>query len=251
LIKVTSLPCFNVLVGNTGYLFELGTGLLPPAEIRSVLSRSLHGVYVTRDARGMVQVLPSLRRRGFDRLRPAVAAEEEGGWGRLWSAFEEFVLTTLVPLAQARIVHPDIRPGFDETANLLYHSEEGSMVMVDLDSLCSYRSWASRGSKNKRYIKLRELKGVEALTALDFVYLQVVSVAEAWLAGTTGREVDANDSILRRRGELPALSSGMSTERGDVARLLRGHYRPRFAARDGGRRPKKKPRAAAGRASSS
>jgi hypothetical protein len=127
------------------------------------------------------------------------------------------------------------------------------MVMVDLDSLCSYRSWASRGSKNKRYIKVRELKGVEALTALDFVYLQVVCVAEAWLAGTTGREVDANDSILRRRGELPALSSGMSTERGDVARLLRDHYRPRFAARDGGggRRPKKKPRAAAGRASSS
>jgi hypothetical protein len=253
LIKVTSLPCFNVLVGNTGYLFELGTGLLPPAEIRSILSRSLHGVYVTRDARGMVQVLPSLRSRGYDRLRPAIVVEEEGGWSRLWSAFEEFVLTTLVPLAQARIVHPDIRPGFDETANLLYHSEEGSMVMVDLDSLCSYRSWASRGSKNKRYIKVRELKGVEALTALDFVYLQVVCVAEAWLAGTTGGEVNANDLILRRRGgELLAPSSRMSTGRGDVATVLRDHYRPQFAGRDGGgRRPKKKPRAAAGRASSS
>jgi hypothetical protein len=252
LIKVTSIACVSVLVSQ-GYLFSAAhRRSRPPETLVKILSQSLHGAYVTRGKAGLVQILPNLCSRGFEPLRPESMVRKQGGWDRIWTAFERFVLQSLVPLAQAEIVHPDIRAGFDQTPNLLYNSEKGSIVMVDLDSLCSFERWSMINAKidSARYIIFRTLE-VEVREPLDFVLLQVITVAEVWLARESERAANANAAVLRRRGDLLASSSSSfsSSEMSvdgieDIERAL-GYYRERLVNRSAPRAPKK-PRQAAG-----
>lgn len=137
MIKVTSLPCIRTLIDEDDYIFNLGGAGPRPTEqaIVRILSRSMHGVYVTAEETGHVQLLPNLHRQNFEALRPAAVVEKEG-WNPIWTAFENFVISTLVPLAQERIIHPKIRAGYNETANVLYSPRKDLMVMIDLDRLC-------------------------------------------------------------------------------------------------------------------
>jgi hypothetical protein len=228
LVKVTSLPCIGTLVDVDGYLFNLGGGGPRPTEeaVVKIISRSLHGVYVTAEETGLVQLLPNLYAQGFEALRPAAVVEREG-WIPLWTAFENFVSETLVPLAQEDIIHPDLRAGYDETANVLYNPRTGSIVMIDLDSLCRLRSWKMRGRDDKRYLRLLNLrtKGVTVRTALDFVYLQVICFAEVWLAKELQTNVDSHSLIAGRGNLLATLRSGIDAAK--IESLLHG-YRPKF-----------------------
>jgi hypothetical protein len=242
LIKVTSIPCFNVLV-ESDILVGIGSKGFATRAIVDILSRSLYGVYVTEGETGLVQILRNLRWQGYRRLRPKSVVQEKGGnWSSLWRAFENFISDTLIPLARADIVHPDIRAGFDETANLLYNSEKASIVMIDLDSLCLYDTWKKIPlCEWDKYLNLKILRksNLEVRLPLDFVCLQVACIAEVWLAEAEHDKVDATSAVLRGRTDY-LLKDGRTIPRENKVAAVLDHYRLRFAEKDGDRSPLKK-----------
>ena len=46
----------------------------------------------------------------------------------LWKCFSELVTTLLLPLAESEITHPDIRPGYDWTSNILVNESDGKKL---------------------------------------------------------------------------------------------------------------------------
>jgi hypothetical protein len=234
LIKVSSVACFNTLVGDVsnGILFD-PESWKSKADVAKKLYPSLHGFFVTSLNAGIVQLLPNLYDQGFRPLRPEDLQKEPGfKWTKLWDAFGEFVLGTLVTLADAAIVHADIRPGYDETANLF--CKDAEIRMIDLDSLCKLKGWQSKEGSLKnypRYINTRELaKWVRINKSLAFVYLQVILVAQTWLEQEQKKDVDAN-WLLKKSGKLPRTGSILDVDRDCIQGVLL-EYRAVFDGKD-------------------
>jgi hypothetical protein len=228
LIKVTSIPCYNMLVRGTQSILFNPSSWKTRKDIVDLLSHSLHALYVTEQSTGLVQLLPNLKKQGFHPLRPEVLLNRfDCNWNLLWVALSEFVLGTLVTLADAGIIHADIRPGYDETANLFYSGKE--IRMIDLDGLVLFTTWRREGLaiEHPKYIQLNELEGIHG--ALDFVYLQVIIVAETWLGKLKNRDVNAN-ALLARSGLLTDLGKLVV----DVARIreVLESYEKRFDDED-------------------
>jgi hypothetical protein len=206
LIKVTSVPCFNLLVPSAhGFLFGLCTGVAKKNDdLINNLSRSIHGLYMPGESTGLVQLLPNLCKQGFRPLCPELlVAEGCCTWETLWSAFCEFTKDMLIPLADLGYVHSDVRPGIDETSNLLFSSKAG-IRMIDLDSLSTFAGYrrSEAAIKNARYIRLRYLGfGQQKMIAEYFVYLQMICVAESWLKRVKNDDVNAN-ALIRNSGRM-------------------------------------------------
>jgi hypothetical protein len=114
-------------------------------------------------------------------------------WSALWTAFEKFVQSTLIPLAEAAVTHPDLRPGFNCTANLLYRQDENEIRMVDLDSLVDCALWGKSNPVGRRYISIaRKPQQRKMKCALDFVFKQVVVIAEAWIQEVNDGDADVD-----------------------------------------------------------
>jgi hypothetical protein len=191
---------------------------------------SLHGFYRMLYPSGIVQLLPNLYKQGFRPLCPEALLREAGmSWTKLWDAFGHFALDTLVTLASTQIVHPDIRPGCDETANLLYDKKE--IRMVDLDSLCTFIGWeeTARRLKSPQYINVYDLDR-RVRRALAFVYLQVILVAEVWLAQVRNEDVRTKE-LLENSGKLPESGSALTVDCELVKSLVR-EYRQKFEKKD-------------------
>lgn len=187
MVKISSRMCFGQLVDVQGYLWnhEQNREGRSWGEVCRCLSPSLHGVYSTENRFGLVQIMPDLISEGFGPLYP-YQLKERGQWSSLWTAFEGFVQSTLIPLAAARVIHPDLRPGFNCTANLLYRQRKKEIRMVDLDSLVEFGVWGLNEPANRRYISLQRSRGQRTIkTPLDFVFKQVVVIAEAWIREVT------------------------------------------------------------------
>jgi hypothetical protein len=236
LIKVTSAPCFNMLLERSeSYLFELAGQRSLDVAIAQLLEKSLYAVYKTGDKTGLIQILPDLRCQGFGPLRPKDFIENLGyTWDTIWTAFENFVIVTLMPLAKANIVHMDIRPGYDETSNVLYSPRNGgSLRMIDLDSLCKFAIAENILFDSDRYIKLNDLRvGNATVTVrhgIDYLYLWVSCIAEVWSLGRKSICVNAN-AILEASGCLLRFLPGETYSPVDETTILGvlGEYRDRF-----------------------
>jgi hypothetical protein len=106
----------------------------------------------------------------------------------LWAGFEELVKEVLLPMAQLGIVHPDIRPGFDTTFNILCKMDEGdekaSLKLIDFESLVLVNRWnAPEG--DGRYIRFES-----NWDATTFLWWQCVCLAYSWK-----NELDSNALI--------------------------------------------------------
>jgi hypothetical protein len=105
----------------------------------------------------------------------------------LWAAFEDLVIRVLLPLADMNVIHPDIRPGWDFTANILYikdgqgDCDKPAMQMIDFDSLVVHSDWSYPNTGSFKYI------GRNA-NSYTFLWWQCVAVAYAW-----SRQVDQED----------------------------------------------------------
>jgi hypothetical protein len=146
---------------------------------------------------GLVQLMTDLRADGFQPLRPQ-DLREPGRLRLMWNAFVAIVETTLIPLAEEEIIHMDIRPGYDHTANLLYQEKDGvgTIRMIDLESLISFSAWLRLNVSNKRYIPNKIDKGVaKVASALEFVLRLVVCTAEVWSKHTNSSDVNTSDII--------------------------------------------------------
>jgi hypothetical protein len=200
LIKVSSKSCFHLLIPtHAAYLYSLpkdaDTWELREG-VRVALSQSLHGVYVTPDRCGLVQLLPDLLRLEYEPL-PDGEVLDAAGWVALWRAFASLVTEVLIPLARAGIVRPDARIGYDATSNVLYNVTDGAMRLIDLDSLCAFEDLLDLPDVTvEKYPSAKKMPG-KLKSAMGFVLGQVVCAAEVLLGRTLHNEVQANATVLR------------------------------------------------------
>jgi hypothetical protein len=195
LIKVSSTACFNLFIPNRGgYLYGLVTDWEQSSVVRQALAESLHGVFVTQDGNGLIQLLPNLTILGYTPLRPHQLLKS-GGWESLWCAFTRLVNDVLIPFALSNLVHADIRVGYDESFNVLYNPAEASMRLIDLDSLCSLTALTMLPDvDDPRNVVLDDLPA-KMRTPQGFVLGQVICAGEVWLRKTRHAIVVANELI--------------------------------------------------------
>jgi hypothetical protein len=169
---------------------------------------------------------------GFEPLYPQ-RLMERNQWGSLWAAFERFVRGTLIPLAKVEVVHPDLRPGFNCTANLLYCDRTKEIRMIDLDSLVDFEVWGLNEPVNHRYISLkRNLGHRTVVTPMDFVFKQVVVIAEAWIQEVPDGNANVND-LFAAHEEAQNWTRDLSQvcDGPFIIKVLKG-YRDRFGVRE-------------------
>lgn len=191
MVKVSSRACYNSLVGREGLVWN-HKRMAAWSQVRRLLSQSLFGVYSTALGYGLVQVMPDLTHQGFELLCPE-SLKDDNQWNSMWHAFKAFVDKILIPLAEADVIHPDLRPGYNCTANLLYNRTAKEMRMIDLDSLVLFTTWSQSNPGDDRYIVDRSdgFQG-ELLSAHDFVFKQVVVITGAWIREVQDGEADAD-----------------------------------------------------------
>jgi hypothetical protein len=124
---------------------------------------------------GLLTVMADLSKKGYVSLQPI---DYENDLSTLWDAFSELVNKVLLPMAEiATVIHPDIRPGYDATSNILVrdNTSEGnvSMKLVDYESLVRFPKWEAPATG--RYLQRREIED-----ATTFVWWQCVAMAYFW-----------------------------------------------------------------------
>jgi hypothetical protein len=174
------------------------------AELLDLLKDSLHAVYVPNEGAGLVQILPDLRREGYRDLRPEEQLLSLEQWKDAWDAFVDVVKFTLIPLANHWVVHVDLRPGHDRTANLLFRGGPAKkMVIIDLDSLVDFSEWRSLNHRLKHDDGLPCISDIASIKKpLEFVYWQVAAVAYSWINKKTSDLVTVNFIAAEWRGRV-------------------------------------------------
>jgi hypothetical protein len=119
----------------------------------------------------------------------------------LWEGFRHLVNNVLLPLASMQIVHADIRPGFDETSNVLLAfggeptGSTASLKLIDYESLVGIMDWRAPSEKGN-YIQRQS-----AWTATTFVWWQCLAVAYAWkeeIPASDFAKDNGDNSLVRR-----------------------------------------------------
>jgi hypothetical protein len=237
LVKVFSRSCFNLLVPpESAYLYgREERHWKTDVDIRRVLSKSLYGFYVTLGKYGLVQLLPNLVEQGYGVLCPKDWLFEDT-WSALWDAFAQLVTGTLLPLARYDILHTDLRAGYDVTSNVLYNPVEASMRMIDLDSLCDFRSLCGMiSTRDKRNFNPRYLPASMRDSALGFLLGQVMCASAAWLGGIRDADVSATDIIAEAAKSIDDVKGAATVDDALIAKVL-AHYRREIAEKYGSRR---------------
>ena len=87
---------------------------------------------------GMATVMEDLRPQGYVDLSPEHAVRNGVSVSQLWRALKDVLRQTLVPAANAGVVHADLRPGYDQTSNLLWcrrwSDDSLQLQLIDFDS---------------------------------------------------------------------------------------------------------------------
>lgn len=179
MVKVSSRAVFNSLISPQiafKALKKYKRHLAAQRQLeRSKNSQVLIAVWNPFDE-GLVAIMHDISTTHSD-LRPGDLIENSSvSLCDLWRHFRTFVLEQLIPLASAGIIHPDIRAGYDWTANIMAKNDGSDMLLVDFESLVPARSYAFSGSdKHRRYFDVPE-EG----NAFSFVCLQCIVIAVAW-----------------------------------------------------------------------
>ncbi len=144
-----------------------------PDKVLDEIGSVLYGAVKTNS--GLITIMADLSAERYEALQPRVYKNDMSS---LWEAFSELVENVLVPLATCvRVVHPDIRPGYDLTSNVLL--KEGSkgqkiMKLIDYESLVRFSNWEAPNSS--RYLMGQDWD------AITFVWWQCVAMAFFWNA---------------------------------------------------------------------
>jgi hypothetical protein len=162
------------------------------AALRNEISSVLYAA-VRMDA-GMVTIMRDLSAEGYKALKPKDHPQKLRS---LWAGFQELVNHVLLPMANMCFIHADIRPGYDETANILCRFEidgRASLKLIDFESLVEIKDWKAPLSGS--YIKRQN-----NWTATTFVWWQCVAVAYAWVrkvSAMTLFEVKEDNALVVR-----------------------------------------------------
>jgi hypothetical protein len=193
-VKVSSLAVHRYLVHPDKSFFALdniNSAQLSP-ETRKALSHVLYAVY--KPSIGTITVMADLTKENYKVLRPDMCIDEALPLSKLWEAFATLVETLLLPIAQVGYIHPDLRPGFDVTSNILCQvtnkgkNKQAAMCLIDYESLVSFDAWKPPPSKDFKFIKSNRSWSVET-----FVWWQCLLVAFAWIEAKRQREMEKED----------------------------------------------------------
>jgi hypothetical protein len=155
------------------------------AALEKEIGSVLYAAVQTRT--GLLTIMADLSAQQYKTLN---AKTNSGKLSILWRGFQDLVEHVLLPLASMAIIHADIRPGFDDTANVLFRFVEGeagdskaSMKLIDYESLVSIQNWLSPRNQGHYICKGGESKW----TAETFVWWQCLAVAYAWKEKVTAK----------------------------------------------------------------
>jgi len=101
-----------------------------------------------------------------------------------WDLFQIFVEKILKPLAQAGIVHADLRPGFEQTSNVVIYEEK--ICLVDFESISIFRTMNKARKKDRRYPV--SLHPTSRSTSFDYLLQQCLGMTGAWLLKMKAKE---------------------------------------------------------------
>jgi hypothetical protein len=177
--KVSSLTVHNVLIDPNKALRALERLKMQGKTIKEI-GTVLFSV-IEMEA-GLVTIMADLSKQGYRTLKPK---EQQDKLALLWAGFADPVENVLLPMAENGIIHPDIRPGFDVTSNILCKLEDNDtravIKLIDYESLILFKKWIAP-SHDGRYIARSS-----SLNATMFVWWQSICLAYAW-----DHQLDAN-----------------------------------------------------------
>ncbi len=206
-IKVSSSAVHNMLVkpSKTSSAFKDLRGLECKA-----LSDVLIGVWSPTEA-SLVTCMKDLGKNGYRNLKPCEILDVSV----LWNSFATLVHELMMPLARRRVVHCDIRSGWDHTANLMWKKTGRKMQLrlVDFESLCPIDSCNGLPTDGRCFHVKFISDSDEKSNAFAFLWWQCLLVANTWLIETSSDELDAKTFVNDcRDGKLGACFKGLLDE---------------------------------------
>jgi len=158
------------------------------------LSEVLLCVWSRRDS-SIVTIMRDLRKDPFQNLEPCSFSKKMDA---LWDAFRSLVKRILLALAQENVVHCDLQPGWDYTANIMVKEEinDGTVELrlIDYDSLVLIYTCPEIPMNRQSFHVCHDEKR-SGLTALDYLWWQCVLIGSTWLGRTKYDAVDAEKFV--------------------------------------------------------
>jgi hypothetical protein len=154
---------------------------------------------------GVVTIMADLSQQGYKTLKPDI--DDGSSLPAMWAGFADLVETVLLPMAAMAIIHPDIRPGYDVTFNILCKREEddggamsrkASMKLIDYESLVDVDEWTVPMVNDE--LDGRFLPVMGKWDATTYVWWQCVFVAYVWkekiAAGDVSKKIDESKGTV-------------------------------------------------------
>jgi hypothetical protein len=170
LVKISSLAVHPLLVHPDKTYLALRS--IRDNVDRGVMKEPIGTVLyaVAKTEVGLMTIMADLSLQGYRTLHPNAYDLKV-----LWGGFSKLVKSVLLPIAEcAKVIHPDIRPGYDVTCNILVEESTGgaTLKLIDYESLIGFQAWHAPA--------LSHLQRQPHWDAVTFVWWQSVSVAYFW-----------------------------------------------------------------------
>jgi hypothetical protein len=190
-VKVFSQAVHKFLTDPNQFILALTDFTKDPLLVSAI--KVLLAVYHQRPI-GLITVMADLSKEGYQVLQPESSSV---ALCDLWKGFSNMVNRILVPLAVRGCIHPDIRPGYDVTSNILGKvTEEGRrgnsksktviMQVIDYESILHKENWKF---PREPYYDYRYVDSEDDWNALMFLWWQCANVAHSWNGGLSQREM--------------------------------------------------------------
>jgi len=103
----------------------------------------------------------------------------------------------LLPLAQQHVVHCDIRPGWDYTANIMVKKtdDDVELRLIDYDSLVLVSTCNEIPMVDHRSFHVRHDVKQSKVTALAFLWWQCALIGSTWLSRTVSKSMGADKFV--------------------------------------------------------
>jgi len=138
----------------------------------------------------LITAMWDLTELGFCNLKPCLC----GDLGALWSGFCDLLERVLLPIAHEGVVHCDIRPGWDETYNIMMMQMSESSIslrLIDFESLAIIGDAEDLPTDYCSFHVQYDMKRPNK-SALSFLWWQCMLVAYCWLSKVKSRDTDAS-----------------------------------------------------------
>jgi hypothetical protein len=234
------LPFFWPRLFETGIIVKVSSRavhpqLLPPSSFDRAMSelrengllKPISDVLLAYHVRGgcLTTVMVDLRKQDY---RPLFPKKFEGRLEDLWTGFQNLVHKVLLPFALQEVIHFDIRPGYDETSNIMvkeskkrslfthHFAAQYEMRVIDLDGLVRFEDLRA-SVPDLRYIPVDDhddsIRGID--DAFSFLWWQLFLVGYTWALQIEGNDLNVHHIIDEVRD-----GRSISCGEGEIRELL-------------------------------